>query len=46
MKDNDSQMIFEAYDQKDPEDFRMSEDDFIEAEKKLKGTRLSQFIKS
>lgn len=45
MRIRDDELIYEAYGQKDPEDFRMSEDDFIEAEKKLKGTRLSQFIK-
>ena len=45
MKDKDKQLIIEAYFDKDRDDFRMTEEDFIEAEKKLKGTRLSQFIK-
>lgn len=41
----DNKLIYEAYHDPDPEDFRMTEEDFVEAEKELKGTRLSQFVK-
>lgn len=41
----DDKLICEAYLDRDRDDFRMSDEDFKKAEKELKGTRLSQFIK-
>lgn len=45
MNNKDTRLIHEAYFDNDRELFRMTEEDFKKAEKELKGTRLSHFVK-
>lgn len=42
---DDSKLIWEAYFDRDPKDFRLTEDDYTTAEQELRGVRLSDFIK-
>ena len=44
MKDTDSKLLWEAYFDRDPKDFRLSVDDYTAAEQQLRGVRLSNFI--
>ena len=45
MRTRDDELIYEAYGRPGPEEFRMTEDDFTNAEEELGGVRLSTFVK-
>ena len=44
MHNKDNKLIWESYRDKDPRDFKLSEQDYTQAEEQLNGLRLSKFI--